>query len=146
MGRSEATACPREASAESACRREQARGCTREASLVAALRNGSSHAGRADLPAASRGRIYRSVPRISAFYGIIITMHWREHLPPHFHAFYAGADAAIAIGSGDVIGGDLPPRALRLVREWAELHENDLRANWDRSENALPLVEVAPLP
>jgi hypothetical protein len=86
------------------------------------------------------------VPRISTFYGIIITMHWREHLPPHFHAHYAGAGAAVAIGSGDVIGGDLPPRALRLVREWAELHESDLRTNWDRSENALPLKEVAPLP
>ena len=30
------------------------------------------------------------VPRISAFYGILITMYWLDHPPPHFHAAYAG--------------------------------------------------------
>jgi hypothetical protein len=28
------------------------------------------------------------VPRISAFYGIVITMYYRDHEPPHFHALY----------------------------------------------------------
>lgn len=96
-------------------------------------------------PEASLSRIRTLVPRISAFYGIIVTMHWREHLPPHFHAFYAGVDAAIAIGSGEVVAGHLPLRALRLVHEWAALHDAELRANWARAENDLPLERIAPL-
>jgi len=28
------------------------------------------------------------MPEISRFYGIAITMNYREHNPPHFHATY----------------------------------------------------------
>jgi hypothetical protein len=37
------------------------------------------------------------VPRISAFYGIVVTMYWRDHPPAHFHAAYGGHVAKIAI-------------------------------------------------
>ncbi len=39
------------------------------------------------------------MPRISEFYGIAIAMYYEEHGVPHFHAFYAGRQASIAIGS-----------------------------------------------
>jgi hypothetical protein len=58
------------------------------------------------------------MPTIAIFYGIVIQMYWRDHSPPHFHAIYQGFEALIAIDSGEVIGGRLPPRALRIVREW----------------------------
>ena len=29
-----------------------------------------------------------SMPEISLFYGIRITMYWSDHNPPHFHAEY----------------------------------------------------------
>jgi Domain of unknown function (DUF4160) len=35
------------------------------------------------------------MPRISAFYGIVITMYWRDHPPAHFHAAYGGHVAEI---------------------------------------------------
>jgi hypothetical protein len=43
------------------------------------------------------------VPVISTFFGIIITMNYREHGPPHFHAWYSGHDVTVKIadGSGD---------------------------------------------
>ncbi len=63
------------------------------------------------------------MPRISAFYGIVITMYWRDHPPAHFHASYAGHVAEVAIDTLEVIDGWLPPRALRLVIEWAETHQ-----------------------
>lgn len=85
------------------------------------------------------------MPRISAFYGIVITMNWREHLPPHLHARYSGSRASIALGSGEVLGGRLPKRALRLVREWAQLHDPELQANWARAQGELPLEGVEPL-
>ena len=87
------------------------------------------------------------MPRISAFYGIVITMYWREqhHPVPHFHAQYAGQQASIAL-DGAVLGGSLPTRALRLVREWAALHEAELLANWARAQALQPLEQIDPLP
>jgi hypothetical protein len=60
-----------------------------------------------------------SVPRISFFYGIAITMYFYDHDPPHFHAQYAEHHAVIAIESGKVLLGSLPAGALKLVGEWA---------------------------
>lgn len=85
------------------------------------------------------------MPRISAFYGIVITMNWREHLPPHFHARYSGSEAEIAVSSGVALRGRLPKRALRLVHEWAELHASELEANWTRAQDRSPLVAIEPL-
>ena len=73
------------------------------------------------------------MPRISAFYGIVIEMYFGDHPPPHFHAHYSGASAKIEIATGEVIAGSLPRRALRLVREWAEQHHDELEENWERA-------------
>ena len=63
---------------------------------------------------------------ISRFYGIIIAMFWDDHNPPHFHAWYGGNNAAIEIGSLRISDGALPPRAFRLVVEWASQHYDEL--------------------
>ena len=34
------------------------------------------------------------MPTISIFYGIVIQMFWRDHIPSHFHALY-GEDEAV---------------------------------------------------
>jgi hypothetical protein len=51
------------------------------------------------------------MPEISRFYGIIITINYDDHLPPHFHARYGDDRAAIKI-NGEVLAGSLPRRAL----------------------------------
>jgi hypothetical protein len=86
------------------------------------------------------------VPRISAFYGIVITMYFSDHPPPHFHAKYGGHTAEVAIDGLDLIDGWLPPRALRLVLEWAGEHQAGLRENWDRARAHEALVGIDPLP
>ena len=89
------------------------------------------------------------MPRISAFYGIVIWMYHDEipHLGrPHFHAGYAGDEASIDIEDLEVLAGRLPRRALRLVVEWAGAHQIELRENWDRARRHEPLVDVEPLP
>jgi hypothetical protein len=78
------------------------------------------------------------MPTISIFFGIIIQMHWRDHAPPHYHALYQGFEALIAIESGDIIAGDLPTKAKRILREWTEEHRDALMANWSRGENHEP--------
>jgi hypothetical protein len=86
------------------------------------------------------------VPRISFFYGITIAMFWneRDHPVAHFHAEYAEHKASIAI-DGTVLAGSLPARQLRLVREWARLHEEELLANWERTRTREPFEKIAPL-
>jgi hypothetical protein len=54
-----------------------------------------------------------------------------DHPPPHFHARYAGDEAVFAIATGELLAGSLPPRALRLVREWLEEHRDELAAMTD---------------
>jgi Domain of unknown function (DUF4160) len=88
----------------------------------------------------------RLVPRISEFYGIVIAMYYREHGVPHFHATYAGETIVVAIETGDVLAGSVPARALRLVREWADLHREELRRNWSRAREDAPLDRIDPLP
>jgi hypothetical protein len=85
------------------------------------------------------------VPEISRFFGIVIQMYADDHHPPHFHARYAGREVAIAIETHQVLVGGLPPRALALVVEWAALHGDELRADWDLSKAGLPLSKIAPL-
>jgi hypothetical protein len=86
------------------------------------------------------------MPRISAFYGIVITMYYRDHQPPHFHAVYGEYQSQIAIATLEPIYGELPRRALRLVREWADLHRPELEANWARARVREPLDTIASLP
>jgi hypothetical protein len=86
------------------------------------------------------------VPRISFFYGIAITMYFYDHEPPHFHAQYAEHHAVITIGSGEVLVGDLPTRALKLVSDWARLHREELEADWDSAKAGGTPEPIDPLP
>ncbi len=86
------------------------------------------------------------MPTISVFYGIVIAMFFNDHNPPHFHARYAEHRARIAIATGELLDSDLPPRAARLVREWAELHREELQENWRLALELRPLKPIPPLP
>jgi hypothetical protein len=86
------------------------------------------------------------MPRISAFYGIVIAMFFDDHPPPHFHARYGNHQAQIVIATGEVLHGFLPRRALNLVQEWTELHRDELSADWERAEREEPLATIEPLP
>ncbi|MGH7882822.1 MAG: DUF4160 domain-containing protein [Candidatus Dormibacteraceae bacterium] len=85
------------------------------------------------------------MPRISAFYGIIVRMYHDDHAPPHVHVQYSEKWAKISIGEVKVIDGSLPPRVIRLYREWAGLHQNELLENWRRARRSLPLEPISPL-
>lgn len=71
------------------------------------------------------------MPTISVFYGIIIRMFFRDHAPPHFHVEYSGHKAEVAIETLEVLAGLLPRRTLSLVLEWAALHRDELRVDWN---------------
>ncbi|MDR0864379.1 MAG: DUF4160 domain-containing protein [Candidatus Symbiothrix sp.] len=84
------------------------------------------------------------MPEISNFYGIVISMLFNEHNPPHFHVRYGEYRAQITIQDG-IVQGILPRRALNLVFEWLDLHRDELMDNWGKIENREPLDKIEPL-
>ena len=85
------------------------------------------------------------MPRISAFFGIVIRMFYNDHSPPHFHAEYGEHEAVYEIETIEVSRGKLPRRAHALVVEWTTLHRFELMGNWDRARQGLPLRSIEPL-
>ena len=86
------------------------------------------------------------MPEICRFYGIIIKMYFGDHNPPHFHVEYGDDGALISINTLGVIAGNLPPRVMGMVAEWASMHRDELLADWERSRNLVPLQKIGPLP
>ena len=57
------------------------------------------------------------MPIIARFYGILIKMYFKEHGVPHFHAIYGEFNGVYNIETLEMIEGDLPNRAHRLIKE-----------------------------
>ncbi len=72
-------------------------------------------------------------------------MYWRDHGPPHVHAFYGGHEARVRIADGTVIEGRLPRVAERLVRECAHLRRSELVEDWERAQVPETLLPIEPL-
>lgn len=81
------------------------------------------------------------------FYGIVVRMYFHpgEHPPPHFPAYYGEHKAKISIPDGGLLDGSLPRRQLRLVTAWADLHADDLQANWNLVMNGEVPFRIQPL-
>jgi hypothetical protein len=85
------------------------------------------------------------MPEICRFFGIVIAMYHKEHMPPHFHAKYAGHRASFSIQDLKIIEGGVPRRAVSLVLEWAFQHRDDLMVNWERAQRMEALAHIEPL-
>jgi hypothetical protein len=87
----------------------------------------------------------RGVPEISRFFGIVVSMNYNDHPPPHFHVRYAEQKAIVGIESPMLLEGELSPRALGLVMEWAAMHRQELLDDWNLARQQQPLNRIAPL-
>ena len=67
------------------------------------------------------------------------------HHQPHFHAYYQEAVGIVGISPVELIAGDLPTRQRRLVEAWAELHQDELLADWQRLQAGEPPLPIDPL-
>jgi len=85
------------------------------------------------------------MPEICRFFGIIIYIFYNEHQPPHLHAIYGEYEVLITIEGLSILSGDLPPRALGLVIEWASLHQEDLKKAWNQALNHQKINKIEPL-
>jgi hypothetical protein len=85
------------------------------------------------------------MPEISRFFGIIIRMFFDEHSPPHIHAEYQGRKAVFDL-QGNITRGELSSRtATKLVREWIDLHVNELREDWELAQAGRDINKIPPL-
>jgi hypothetical protein len=85
------------------------------------------------------------MPVISAFFGIVIRMYYREHDPPHFHVEHQGDRATFTFDGALVDGSIRSPTARRRVGQWATRHRRELEANWASMKAGRPLERIEPL-
>lgn len=85
------------------------------------------------------------MPELSRFLGIVIAMFYRDHAEPHFHVRYAEFRAAFSIEKLQLIEGQLPPRVIALVLEWAFRHREELARDWQLAAEQKPLRKIEPL-
>lgn len=84
------------------------------------------------------------MPIISRFYGMVIKMYFfgSEHNPPHIHVVYGEYLGIIDIRTLNMLEGDLPDKALKIVKEWMSLHQQELLDMWETQNiHSLPPIE-----
>lgn len=81
------------------------------------------------------------------FYGIIVRMYFApgEHGPPHFHVYYNEYRASVDIRTCEIIEGNLPRKQEKLTLAWAELHQEELIADWHLVMNGENPFKIQPL-
>jgi hypothetical protein len=68
-----------------------------------------------------------------------------RHHAPHFHAYYSENIAVFTISPVALLTGSMPQRQQRLIEAWAELHQDELRADWELLRNGKRPAPVDPL-
>ncbi len=84
------------------------------------------------------------MPNICLFYGILISMRYSDHNPPHFHAIYQGHKGMYNF-DGELLEGSMPEKQNKLIMAWCELHREDLEANWKLASEHEALFKIEPL-
>jgi len=77
--------------------------------------------------------------------GMVISIYFDDHNPPHFHVEYNDNEALISIKDLSVIKGNLPARVMGLAIEWARLHQTELLENWNMVKDSGKYYKIAPL-
>ena len=88
------------------------------------------------------------MPEICRFFGIVIRMFAEPGAPhhsAHFHAYYQDNVGIFTLRPVELIAGSLPTRQRRLVEAWAELHQTELDAGWNRLQAGRKPAPIDPL-
>lgn len=87
------------------------------------------------------------MPTIAMFYGIIVRMYAEsggQHNWPHIHASFSGQEVVVNL-DGDIIEGAIPKGKLKLLLAWIEIHQDELKANWQLLCEGEPAFKIEPL-
>jgi len=61
-------------------------------------------------------------------------MYFNDHLPPHLHALYGEFNGVFNLNSAEILEGDLPLRAIKLIQEWLNDYKDELLKMWETKE------------
>ena len=84
------------------------------------------------------------MPEISRFFGIVISMIYGDHNPPHFHASYQNFTISVEIVSG-IVDGKFPKKELKAIFEWLEKNQELLLEDWKLCQEHKQPKPVPPL-
>lgn len=72
------------------------------------------------------------MPHIGFLSGLLISMYWRDHNPPHIHVYKGDYELVMDIMTLQA-RGTLPSKDIRRVEKWVKDHREELLDNWDRA-------------
>jgi len=67
------------------------------------------------------------------------------HHTPHFHAYYQDEVAVFGIDPVELVVGTISRRQQRLIEAWAELHQDELIADWKLLHSGQLPLPIQPL-
>ena len=82
------------------------------------------------------------MPIISSVFGIDVRVYFGDYAPPHGHVEYQGHEARVAIEDGAIVQGELPKRALALLRQGRFDHRQELEQKWECAQALQPLSRI----
>ena len=86
----------------------------------------------------------QDMPEICRFFGIIISLYWRDHNPPHIHFTYGNYECSISI-LDRIVNGQAPAKVITKVNEWLDLHEAEILNLWEKAQKGELLHKIEPL-
>ena len=108
-------------------------------------RGSRERADRGQSETTGRGPGARPMPEVARFFGIIVRLYYDEHNPPHLHAEYGGNKVLLDF-RGNILRGSFGSRtALRLLREWVDLHVGELEEDWELARLGREIKGIPPL-
>ena len=84
------------------------------------------------------------MPEISKFFGIIVSLYWRDHNPPHIHFTYGEYECSISV-LDRVVDGKAPSKVIAKVNEWMDLHEDEILSRWEKAQKGEKIDRIEPL-
>ena len=86
------------------------------------------------------------MPQVSYFYGITIFMNFRDHVPPHFHAWYNHGEYKVSVDiKTGTIKGEMPGRAVRMILDWLDIYREELLKAWEKASKGINPDKITPL-
>lgn len=70
------------------------------------------------------------MPKLTSIEGVDIYMYFKDHAPPHVHAFYGDDEVLVVIRDASVYAGSIPHNKMFHVNRYIADHIDDLLARW----------------
>ncbi|MDE5612213.1 MAG: DUF4160 domain-containing protein [Odoribacter sp.] len=84
------------------------------------------------------------MPEICRFFGIIISLYWKDHNPPHLHFTYGNYECSISV-LDRIVDGQAPAKVIAKVNEWIDLHEGEILVAWEKAQKGDRIDKIEPL-